>query len=70
MDSEQQVLTQPAVRPRTTVDPVAEVPTALFDDPVAENRWRERFSAVRIASSNSAVLPAQTGIPFTPQIDR
>ena len=49
MDSEQQVLTQPAVRPRTTVDPVAEVPTALFDDPVAENRWRERFSAVRVS---------------------
>ena len=49
MDSEQQVLTQPAVRHRTTVDPVAEVPTALFDDPVAEKRWRERFSAVRVS---------------------
>ena len=29
--------------------PAAEVPQALFDDPAREQRWRRRFSAVRIS---------------------
>ncbi|RIJ70104.1 S9 family peptidase [Nakamurella silvestris] len=39
------------VQPASTADshPSAAVPERLFDDETAEQRWRERFSAIRIA---------------------
>ena len=35
--------------PAATMHPIADVPQPLFDDPVLENRWRSRFSAVRMS---------------------
>jgi dienelactone hydrolase len=40
--------------PTTTAHPVAPVPTTLFDDPAAENRWRARYSATRISLPSMA----------------
>ena len=42
-DPDQQAAADP------TEHPVRVVPDTLFDDPAAEARWRERFSAVRIS---------------------
>ena len=38
-----------APAPESPVHPVAEVPERLFDDPALDERWRKRFSAVRIS---------------------
>jgi dienelactone hydrolase len=35
--------------PVAKVHPLADVPDALFDDPLLDSRWRSRFSAVRIS---------------------
>ncbi len=35
--------------PSTTQHPIAPVPQTLFDDPEQEDRWRRRFSAVRLS---------------------
>jgi dipeptidyl aminopeptidase/acylaminoacyl peptidase len=40
--------------PEPTTHPLAAVPSTLFDDPVAEARWRARFGAVRIGLPDPA----------------
>ncbi len=41
--------TTPDPAPPVGAHPAAVVPDALFDDPAAEERWRRRFSAVRVS---------------------